>query len=144
VTTLRKIFSLYSLLTVVVGASAAILVFVHQFGNAGADTVAGSILGGISLVAFVGHAYLASVRITVPSNVLAALTWVSGIAVTLVAAGGVIVQYVGAVSPALTPWVAVALQGFALVGSLIAGLLHAQVASKAASLRLPFVPQAAR
>ena len=140
---LAKTFSLYSLLALIVGAQAAILVFVHHFGSPGVDTVAGTILGGVALVAFVGHTYLASVKITVPGDVLAALAWVSGVAVALVAASGIIVQYVGTVSPTLTPWVAVALQGFALVASLVAGLLHSSAVSLRASRWLSFVPQVA-
>ena len=108
------------------------------------DTVAGSILGGIALVAFVGHTFLATINIPVPAGVVSALAWVNGIAVALVAAGGMIVQYVGTVSPTLTPWVAVALQGAALVGSLIAGLFTASVARRVAPRGLPFDARAAR
>jgi hypothetical protein len=141
---LAKTFSVYALLSLVVGAQAAILVFVRGFGNSKADVIAGSILGFVALVAFVGHTLLANWTITVPGSVVGVLTWVNGVAVALVAAGGMIVQYVGTVSPTLTPWVAVALQGAALVGSLIAGLFTASVARRVAPRGLPFDARAAR
>jgi hypothetical protein len=117
---LAKTINLYVFLSVLVGAQAAVLVFVRGFGNSQADVIAGSVLGFIALVAFVGHTYLASVSIPVPAGVYDVLSWVNGIAVTLVAAGGAILQYVSPY-PSLTPWVTLALGGGALFVSLFAG-----------------------
>ena len=65
---IARTLNLYAFLSVLVGAQAAVLVFVHGFGNSQADVVAGSILGGIALVAFVGHTFLASISIPVPTS----------------------------------------------------------------------------
>ncbi len=129
--TLRKSFSLYSLLSVVVGAQAAILLFVHHFGSAGVDAVAGSILGGLAVLAVVGHVWLQSLVIGVPASVYGTLTKVMGAAVGILAAGGIVTQYVGTVTPTLTPVVAVILQGVALLTSLFAQLFKVSVAAKA-------------
>ena len=117
----KRTLNLYTFLSVLVGLQAALLVFVHGFGNAQADVIAGCILGGIALVAFVGHTFLASINIPVPAGVYNALAWVNGVAVVIVAGGGAILQYVNVVAPGIRPWVALALQGSALVVSLFAG-----------------------
>src|ERR1035441_1792151 len=127
---LRRTFSVYTLLSIVVGVQAAILVFVHGFGNPGADVVAGSILGGLAVIAVVGHTFLAGLTISVPGDVYRALTLINGAAVALVAAGGIVLQYVGTVSPTLTPWAALALQGSALVASVLAQLFRASAATR--------------
>jgi hypothetical protein len=130
-TNLRK-FSLYNLLSVIGGAQAAILIFVHDFGNPGVDVVAGSILGGLAVVSFVAHTWFASLVITVPSGVYSFLQTADGIVVTVLASSGIITQYVGSVSSALTPWVALILQGGALVAGLFANLFKTTAALRAA------------
>jgi hypothetical protein len=118
---LAKTLNLYTFLSVLVGAQAGILIFVHGFGNGQADVVAGSVLGFIALVAFVGHTFLASISIPVPADVYRVLSWINGVAVVLVAGTGAILQYVGVAAPAARPWVALGLQGGALIASLFAG-----------------------
>jgi len=129
--TLKK-FSLYQLLAIIVGAQGAILLFVGGFGSAGADTVAGSVLMGLGVLAFVGHYYFQSIIISVPQTVYQALAWTVGILTTLVTASGMIVQYAGTVAPGLRPWVALILQGAALIASLFSQLFAAQTALAAA------------
>jgi hypothetical protein len=128
-------FSLYQLLAVIIGVQAAILTFVHGFGNPGADVVAGSILGGVAVVVAVGQNYLKSVIISVPAGVYGALMWVDGLLIAILAAGGMILQYTTAVAPSLRPWAALLLQGTALIASVFSQLFQAQAALRAAAKR---------
>jgi hypothetical protein len=134
---LKRSFSLYSLLAVLIGAQGAVLLFIHNFGSAGADSVCGSILLGLGVLAFIGHGLLASVNIPVPAGVYNLLLRANGVVVIILAATGTITQYVGTNIPALTPTVAVILQGLALAASLFAGLIKVTVSRRAL---VPFAP----
>src|SRR5580704_2878078 len=125
--TLRKTFSVYTLLSLLVLSQAAILVFVHRFGNQGVDTICGSVLGGLAVLSVVGHTWLSSLTVTVPANVYSILQSVNTFGVTILASAGIITQYVGSATPALTPWVAAILQGAALVTGFFANLFKTAV-----------------
>ena len=84
--TLKRSFSLYSLLAVLIGSQAAVLTFVHHFGSPGADAVCGAILGGLAVLAVIAHGALSSVTIDVPSGTYAVLLRVNGAVVGVLAA----------------------------------------------------------
>lgn len=137
VATLTRTVHPYALLSLVIGAQGAILVFVHGFGNPGWDAVCGSILAGLAVLATVGHAWLSGLTLDVPQAVFDVLGKFNGALVTLLAGSGMIVQYVGSTAPQLTPLLSLVLQGLALLASLFAQTLKVQAvrtASRAAAI----------
>jgi len=129
--TLRKTFSVYTLLSLLVLSQAAILVFVHRFGNQGVDTICGSVLGFLAVLSIVGHTWLASLTITVPANVYSILQSVNTVLTTLLGFSGLITQYVGSATPTLTPYVATILMGASLVTGFFANLFKTSSALRA-------------
>lgn len=125
--------SVYSLLSVVMGAQGAVLTFVHSMGNPQWDTVCGSVLMGLAVLAAVAHTYLNSLTIGIPAGVYHDLQVVDSVLVTLLGGSGIVIQYVSSVSPTLTPLLATLLQGLALLASLFAALFKATSATKAAA-----------
>lgn len=134
--TLRKTFSVYTLLSLLVLSQAAVLVFVHRFGNQSVDTISGSILGFLAVLSIVGHTWLSSLVITVPATTYSLLTAVNGVLTTLLGFSGLITQYVGSADAALTPWVATILMGASLVTGFFANLFKTTATLRAQRITL--------
>ena len=131
--TINRTISVYSIIALVAGANGGILIFVHNFGNANVDVVAGSILAGLAFLSIVAHAFLTAWVIDIPATVYTELQGLDTAVVAVLTAGGMIVQYSGTVSAALTPLVSLILQGVALLGSLLAGFFEATTAKRLAA-----------
>lgn len=127
ITNLGKTLNVYTLVSVILGASGAILAI---FGN---NHLIGAILAGLGVLSVPLQGLFASWVIVIPAAAYADVLKVYAALVGLTGAAAVINQWVLAYTPSLRADVTLALTAAALIASLIAQAFHISASTRATS-----------
>lgn len=125
-----KTLNVYSVISLILGASGALEALVKPFGNPELTVILGGALTALGAIGVVVHAFYGTAIITVPPGVYNGLFKLNGVIVGLLGVGSLLTTYLVRISPSLSPVFGFILAAGAIFASLFAAAFKAKATAK--------------